>query len=84
VLHRTPFSSCSLHQKQDLLAVGSIIQNLICLLSPDHETFYRLLLIKAPSAKISLIAPAIGLVTLKAGSIYFVRLSSIFDGLLLN
>jgi hypothetical protein len=41
-LHRTPFSGCSLHQKQDLLAFGSIIQNLICLLSPDHETFYRL------------------------------------------
>jgi hypothetical protein len=42
VLHRTPFSGCSLHQQQGLLAVGSIIQNLICLLSPDHETFYRL------------------------------------------
>jgi hypothetical protein len=41
-LHRTPFSGCSLHQQQDLLAAGSIIQNLICLLSPDHETFYRL------------------------------------------
>jgi hypothetical protein len=38
-LHRTPFSGCSLHQQQGLLAVGSIIQNLICLLSPDHETF---------------------------------------------
>jgi hypothetical protein len=36
------FSGCLLHQKQDLLAFGSIIQNLICLLSPDHETFYRL------------------------------------------
>jgi hypothetical protein len=36
-------SGCSLHQKQDLLAFGSIVQNLICLLSLDHEIFYRLL-----------------------------------------
>jgi hypothetical protein len=36
-------SGCSLHQKQDLLAFGEVnSQNLICLLSPDHETFYRL------------------------------------------
>jgi hypothetical protein len=35
-------SGCSLHQKQDLLAFGSIVLNLICLLSLNHEIFYRL------------------------------------------
>jgi hypothetical protein len=35
-------SGCSLHQKQDLLAFGLIVQNLVCLLSLNHETFYRL------------------------------------------